>query len=110
MGESGYKTRVQVPQVRDLETAIRLFYEKNELAPKDVKEIFGCSAPMAAKLIRRGQEEMELSGAPYWNLRNVNSECAFRSWGLDIGRMERALARLRKLGLAGSREELRSEK
>ena len=48
-----YKVRVQIPQVVDLRTAIRLFYEKNELSPKDVREIFGCSAPTAAKLIRR---------------------------------------------------------
>lgn len=94
-----YKVRVQIPQVVDLRTAIRLYYEKNELSPKDVREIFGCSAPTAAKLIRRGQEEMDRTKTPYWNRQNVNSECAFRSWGLDIERMERALTRLRKLKL-----------
>lgn len=94
-----YVTRVRVPQVQSLGLAIRLYYEKVELSVADIVELFGCTRPTARKLRLRGREEMEASGTPTWNEQNVNTECAFRAWGLDIEKMEHSLQRLRRLKL-----------
>ena len=34
------EVRVRVPQVKDLEAAIRMFYEKNAFSVKDIMQIF----------------------------------------------------------------------
>lgn len=101
-----YQTRVRVPQVRDLAAAIRTYYAQTELSVSDIMAIFGCAQPTARKLRQRGREEMASAGVPSWNERNVNTECAFRSWGLDISQMERSLQRLRKLKLEEVRHEI----
>lgn len=96
-----YKTRVRVPQVQNLGFAIRLYYEKVELSVADIVHLFGCAQPTARKLRLRGREEMASSDTPSWNEQNVNTECAYRAWGLDIEKMERNLQRLRRLKLSG---------
>lgn len=97
--ETGYSTTVNVPQVRGVEMAVKVYYEKKELTNTDIMELFGVSRVKAAELKRRGLEEQTRKGVPLWNGRAVNTVCAYRSWGLDIDEMENALRKLRKLGL-----------
>lgn len=92
-------TAVRVPQVESLETAIRLYYEKVELSTADIKEIFGCSSSTCVKLKHRAKEKMQEENTIIWNAANVNTEAAFRAWGLDIAKMEHGLKRLRCLKL-----------
>ena len=42
--------RVRVPQVRDIETALRLYYERLELSNKDIKELFETSTGTVYRL------------------------------------------------------------
>ena len=92
-------TTVRVPQVQDLETAIRLYYERNELSSADIKALFGCSESTVAKLKRLAKERMLEEGTISWNALQVNTEAAWRAWGLDITKMEQGLRRLRQLRL-----------
>ena len=92
-------TTVRVPQVQDLETAIRLYYERNELSSADIKALFGCSESTVAKLKRLAKERMREEGTISWNALQVNTEAAWRAWGLDITKMEQGLRRLRQLKL-----------
>ena len=94
-----YKTAVNVPQVRSIEKAIRVFYEKRELTTTDIMDLFGVSRSKACVLKKRGLEEQVEKGVPLWNSRAVDTASAFRSWGLDIDEMENSLRKLRKLGL-----------
>ena len=107
-----YQTQVNVPQVQDLAAAVELFYKKNELGTEDVMRIFGCSRSTAGRLKNRAREQMRMDEVPSWNQQMVNTEAGFRSWGLDIGKMEKSLARLKRLGLAmtgGETPPLRKE-
>ena len=97
--QTTYQTRVNVPQVADLETAVRLYYSKNELAPADIRAIFGCSTSTARLLRIRGREQMQIDGVPTWNPSYVNTVSAFKSWGLDIEKIERGLKVLRRMKL-----------
>lgn len=94
-----YKTLVNVPAVADLEIALQLYYKRNELSTADICVIFKCSSPMARLLKQRGREQMEMDKVPTWNPNYVNTEAAFRSWGLDVTKMQRNLERLRRLNL-----------
>jgi hypothetical protein len=98
---SEYTTRCNVPQVRDLAKAVEMYYTRHELAPADIRTLFGCSASTAQKLRRRGKEQMAMDGVPAWNDQYVNTACAFRSWGLEIEKLEQGLRALRRLKLIG---------
>ena len=91
------EVRVRVPQVKDLEAAIRMFYEKNAFSVKDIMQIFGVSNTTANRLKQRARAQEKKENIPCWNERFVNPDAAFRAWGLDIGRMEASLKRLRAL-------------
>lgn len=94
-----YQTVINIPQVRDIETAVRLYYEQKEIGIRDICLIFGCGKSTANKLKKRGVEEMQKSGEPAWNTHFVNTRCAYRSWGLDIAELERGMRTMRKLRL-----------
>lgn len=88
-----YKTIVNVPKVADPSLAVRLWYEQTEIGTNDVCDIFGCSKSTAIKLKARAREEMEESKTPSFNSTLVNTECAYRSWGIDVKRLEKGLNR-----------------
>ena len=99
MAETMYATICNVPQVRSIEQAVKLYYEKKELTIQDIMALFGVSRTKAGFLKKRGLEEQISKNVPLWNARAVDTACAYRSWGLDIDEMENALRKLRKLGL-----------
>lgn len=94
-------TRVRVPQIVDIGTAIRIFYERHELSNTDIKGIFGnISSATVCKLKNRAREQMEEDSVPCWNAKLVNTEAAYKAWGLEIDRLEKSYAKLKKLGMA----------
>ena len=93
-----YKTLVAVPQVRDHDRLLHLYHFQTEIGVKDIREIFGCSSTTAQKLIRRAREEMENRNTPNWNPHMVNVEDAVTAWGIDVGKVERAVKKLRLNG------------
>lgn len=90
--------RVRVPQLRSVEGAIRLYYEKSELTNADIKELFDVhSSATIAKLKNLVRERMAAENVPVWNSQNVNTAAAYKSWGLDISDLEQRLKKLREL-------------
>lgn len=90
--------RVRIPQVRSIEGAVRLYYEKNELSSDDVKRLFGVhSSATVAKLKNLARERMAAENVPVWDARNINTRVAFKAWGLDISDLEQRLRKLREL-------------
>ena len=92
------KIRVRIPQITSIETALRLYYERIELSGKDIKELFGdISDCTVAKLKNKVREMMKEEDTPIWNARNVNTEVAYKAWGLDIESLERRHSKIQKL-------------
>lgn len=98
MGEP-YETIVNVPPVVDIGAALKTYYEKRELTVADIMELFGVGRSKAARLKQRALEEQRRDGRPLWNGRAVNTECAFRSWGIEVRELENRLGALRRLRL-----------
>lgn len=91
---------VRIPQIIDLATAVRIYYNRIELSNKDIQELFGSiSSNTISKLKQLAVERMEEYDVPSWNAKYVNTESAYKAWGLDIQSLERRLERLRKLGM-----------
>ena len=81
--------RVRVPQVRNIEAALRLYYERLELSNKDIKDLFETSAGTVYRLKALAKEEMDAMGIPCWNATHVNTEAAYKAWGLGFRNMWR---------------------
>ncbi len=89
------KVRVRIPQITDIETAIRLYYERIELSNADIRELFGDLSPATiSKLKKKAREIMSRENIPEWSAQNVNTEAAFKAWGLDISDLERRYKKL----------------
>lgn len=93
------EVRVRVPQIRSIEEAVRLYYERIELSNADIAALFDTSQGTVYKLKLLARERMAEEDVPAWNARNVNTEVAYRAWGLDIAKLERNLKKLQALRL-----------
>ncbi len=97
---------VRIPAIRDMEAAIRIYYEKPLLFNKDIKELFGdISQVTVLKLKTAARDRMREKGIPDWNARAADTETAYQAWGLDIQDLEKRLYKLRKLGLLEAKED-----
>ncbi len=94
------------PNVRDIDAAVRLYYEKFELSSKDIGELFGVkSSATVAKLKRQAREEMARHPErKSWDESQVPTDIAYKAWGLDISDLERRRAKLIKLGFIVEKE------
>ena len=80
----------------DWKKAIEIYYGRIELDNKDIKELFACKDNAAIRLKRPVQEEMAKQKILPWKAGNVNTEVAFKVWGLDIADIERRYLKLMK--------------
>lgn len=93
-------SKVHIPEITSLETAIRLYYENLELGNTEIKELFRvASGKKILTLKQMAKERMEEQDIPLWNALRVNTKTAYEAWGLDINDLERRYNKLQKLGL-----------
>ena len=90
---------MRIPQLPSIENAIQIYYEKTMLFTRDIKAIFKCSPVTAGNLKRFAEEKIAEKNIPVWNAGAVDTEEAFKAWGLDIKDLERRLEKLRRLSL-----------
>ena len=89
-----------VPVIASLDAAIRVYYESPELNNDKIRQIFGeIKANRIANMKRPVLEEMAIQKRKPFGLHTVNTEIAFKVWGLSIDDLERRRAKLLKLGL-----------
>lgn len=87
--------------ITDIDTALRIYYEKDELDNKDICELFkGLSESKAISMKKEVLEEMTKRKIPQFRKHTVNTDVAYEMWGINIERLERSRAKLIKLGLA----------
>ena len=92
-------------QLTDIEYAVRLYNSKTEIGNKEIKELFGVKNDSTiARLKSQARKVMEEKNVECWNPRSVDTECAYIAWHLDISKLERMLAKLKKLNLEAVRE------
>ncbi len=92
------EVRVRIPQLKSIETAIRLYYERLELTNSDIRELFGnISSQTIVKLKKKVREVIAEEDIMPWNSRRVNTEAAYKVWGLDIADLERRYKKLMAL-------------
>lgn len=88
----------------DVETAVRLYYEKNELTNADIKALFGTGDTQTIKVKKAVKAEMAKRGVKSWLPYSVNTKVAYEVWGIDITDFERRLKKLTALGMKNAIE------
>lgn len=89
--------RVRIPQYKDLKTAIDLYIKRTELSNADIETLFGhLSKDKMAKLKSLARDQMVEDCYPSWNASYVNTEAAYKAWGLDINDLKRRYRELRE--------------
>ena len=91
----------RVPVLPSVEKAVLMYYEKPLMKRKDIITLFGCSPSKASELKTEAMQQMEEDGIPVWNALAVDTETAYKAWGIDIGKLERQLVKLKKLQAIG---------
>ena len=83
----------------DVETALRLYYEKPELTNADIKELFGTAQTKTSALKKQVKQEMNKRNIKSWLPHSVNTRIAYEVWGIDIPEFEERLKNKRRLKL-----------
>lgn len=91
---------VRCPNIKNIDAAVRLYYEKFELSSKDIRLIFDTkSTATESKLKNMVRMEMSKAERKPWDEHCVPTDLAYKVWGLDITDLERRRAKLVKLGV-----------
>lgn len=92
------KSGVRIPQITDVKTAIRLFYERIEIGNKDILTLFGkMGENKVLRLKQVAKDQMHEDEVPSMNPVYVNTRAAYKAWGLDIKDLEDRYRHLKKL-------------
>ena len=97
---------MRIPQIKDVENALRIYYGRSELSNKDIKELFPdvkyTTTITRLKYIAR--DLMVKEGIFSLNPMYVNTRAAFRAWGIDPEDLEARLTKLRRMKLTADRQ------
>jgi hypothetical protein len=86
--------------ISDIDTALRLYYEKDELDNKDISLLFGGIVPSTVSSMKKEVlAKMAEENITRFRYHTVNTEVAYRVWGIDVEKLEKRRAKLIKLGL-----------
>lgn len=83
----------------NIKTALKIYYESPALGNEEIMKLFGVSKCTALNLKKKVQEEMVQCGEKIHIPNTVNTDTAYKVWGLDIETMEKRLRKMKELGL-----------
>ena len=93
----------------DLKAALKIYYKyPNEIGTEQISQIFG---GITESTIARRKKEVRIAMAESkppvrsWNPAKVDTETAYKVWGLDIAKLERSYKKLLALGLDDEQAE-----
>ena len=97
---------MRIPQIKDVENALRIYYDRLELSNKDIKELFPDvkSNATITRLKHIARDLMVKESILSLNPMYVNTRAAFRAWGIDPEDLEARLTKLRRMKLTADRQ------
>ena len=97
---------MRIPQIKDVENALRIYYDRLELSNKDIRELFPDvkSNTTITRLKHIARDLMVKESIFSLNPMYVNTQSAFRAWGIDPEDLEARLTKLRIMKLTADRQ------
>ncbi len=91
---------MNIPQISNIDTALRIFYQYPEIGTREIMELFQtCSKSTVSRLKRLAHNRMVEDDVYSHSLYKVHTGSAYKAWGIDIEDLERRRNKLRKLQL-----------
>lgn len=102
---------IRTPNIRDIDAAVRMYYEKFELSSRDIQEIFDIkSSATVSKLKYIARQAMsKYPGRKPWDEHCVPTDIVYEAWGLKIADLERRRKTLIRLGYIQDRKTVTAE-
>ncbi len=92
---------MNIPQIASIETAVRIYNERDCLYTKDIRELFpGICKITVARLKDAARAEASSRGMFQYDTRSVWTRSAYRAWGLDIEQLEYKRRKCEQLGFS----------
>ena len=87
-------------QIQSINTALKIYYEYPEIGNKEITALFGnMSSSTMTQMKRAAKEHMIENDIKTYVPNTVNTEIAFKVWGIDIEDLEKRRSKIIKLGL-----------
>lgn len=92
---------IRTQPITSMETAIRIYYTYPELENKHIKELFGIAAQSALARYKKPVLEAQAEqGVRTMRSHAVNTEVAYKVWGIDVHDLEKRRKKLKELGFS----------
>lgn len=92
--------RISIPQITDIDTAIRIYYRYPEIGSKEMTELFvRHSRSTINRLKKLAFEQMIKENVYRHGMYKINTASAYKAWGIDVEDLTNRREKLRKLGL-----------
>jgi len=93
-------SKVNIPQIVSIESALRIFYTYSELGNKEISSLFGrISSATTVKLKNLVKNEMLKREICSYGKNKVSTKVAFEVWGIDVIDLEKRRKKLKDLNL-----------
>ena len=85
----------------NIDTALRIYYTYPEIGNAEIKELFGPISSRTAVRYKEAVKEEQTKNNIYTSQQfTVNTEIAYKVWGIDVEDLEKRRDKLKKLGLS----------
>lgn len=84
-------------QVKDIATAVNIYYTYPELGTKQIQQLFSCGRNKATELKAIARKLQDEKGVITYARSSVNTRYAYEAWGIDIADLEKRHIRYQKI-------------
>lgn len=91
---------MNIPEIAGIEDALRIYYNNSELGNKEITALFGRhSTATISRLKRIAKDDMAVNNILSYGANKVNTDTAYKVWGIDIKDLEKRMKKIRELNL-----------
>ncbi len=91
---------MNIPQISDIDTALRIFYQYPEIGTREMLLLFTQRSKSTINRLKRlAQKQMLDDKVHTHGMYKVNTKSAYKAWGIDIEDLENRRNKLLELGL-----------
>lgn len=92
---------MKVKQIKDIETALKIYYMYPEIGNTEIRELFGSIGNSTISNYKKAVKEEQVRRDKLTaHINTIDTETAYDVWGIDVEDLEKRRAKLKKLQLA----------
>lgn len=89
---------MKIAMIRDIGLALEIYYSMPVIGNQEIGKLLGTQTySVISRYKKKALEQMEKDNVPLWDAHTVDTESAFKAWGLDIKNLELRYKKLQAL-------------